>query len=54
MTINPDTFFYLVQAYALRFDKLTHVDQIMTQTHHATDTFTVLPLTKVHIFQYHN
>ena len=34
MTINPESFFDLVQAYDLRFDKLTHVDHVMTQTHH--------------------
>ena len=35
MDFNPNFFFDLVHAYALRFDKLTHVDQTMTQTHHA-------------------
>ena len=41
LTVNPDYFFDLVYACALRFDKLTHVDDIMTQTHHAHQTLVI-------------
>ena len=35
MVINPESLFVSVHAYPLRFDSLTHVDHIITQTHHA-------------------
>ena len=35
MDINPNSLFDLVHDHSLRFHKLTHVNYIMTQTHHA-------------------
>lgn len=42
MSINPNFLFDWMKAYALRLDKLTHADHIMTQIHHPTDTSTFL------------